>query len=175
MLPEFDDSALASKLSIHIGGAGVQDCLFTVLLDVGLPAITAPSDSLDAGSVVVVQGTGSASEVGHSVVQPLPINVVNLGGGLLPVMEEPSKAVGENLLASEGDVPVAVSGDSACLTTDDGIPVNLFDPGESACRGAVFKVLAGFLWDNGVSHFKLPLDLVRGVGIAVPTTPIIHF
>ena len=91
------------------------------------------------------------------------------------MMEEPSKAVGENLLASEGDVPIAVSGDSACLTTDDGIPVNLFDPSESACRRAVFKVLAGFLWDNCVSHFKLPLDLVRGVGIAVPTTPIIHF
>jgi hypothetical protein len=72
VLPEFDDSALASKLSLHIGGAGVQDCLFTVLLDVGLPARCEMfSDSLDAGSVVVVQGTGSASEVGHSVVQPL--------------------------------------------------------------------------------------------------------
>ena len=175
MLPEFDNSALASKLSLHIGGAGVQNCHLPSLLDVGLPARLLSSDSLDAGSVVVVQGTGGASEVGHSVVQPLPINVVNLGGGLLPVMEEPSKAVGENLLASEGDVPIAVSGDSACLTTDDGIPVNLFDPSESACRRAVFKVLAGFLWDNCVSHFKLPLDLVRGVGIAVPTTPIIHF
>jgi hypothetical protein len=31
------------------------------------------------------------------------------------------------------------------------------------------------VWDNFCSHFKLPLDLVRGVGIAVPTTPIIHF
>jgi hypothetical protein len=29
-------------------------------------------------------------------------------------------------------------------------------------------VLTGFLWDNLVSHFKLPLDLVRGVGTAIP-------
>ena len=174
MPPEFDDSALSSKLSFHIGGAGVQDCLFTVLLDVGLPAIAAPSDSLDAGSVVVVQGGGGTSEVGHSVVQPLSIDVVNLGWGLLPVMEEPSKSVGENLLPSKSNVSVSVLGDSASFTADDGIPVDLFDPNKSARRGAVFKVLAGLSWDNGVSHFKLPLDLVRGVGTAIPTTPIIQ-
>jgi hypothetical protein len=29
-------------------------------------------------------------------------------------------------------------------------------------------VVTGFLWDNLFSHFKLPLDLVRGVGTAIP-------
>ena len=170
MLPEFENSTLASKLSLHIGGAGVQNCHLPILLDVGLPCRTVVrlSDSLDAGSGVVVQGAGGTSEVGHSVVQPLSIDVVKHGRGLLPVVEEPSKAVGENLLPSEGDVPVAVFGDTASFTADDGIPVNLFDPSKTARDGTVLKVLAGFLWDNLVSHFKLPLDLVRGVGTAIP-------
>ena len=174
MPPEFDDSALSGELSLHIGWAGVQDCLFTALLDVGLPAISAPSDSLDASSVVVVQGGGGTSEVGHSVVQPLSIDVVNLGGGLLPVMEEPCESMGEDLLALEGDVSVSVLGDSTGFTADDGISVDLFDPSESARRGAVFKVLTGFSWDNGVSHSVSPHVVVRGVGTAIPTTPIIY-
>ena len=168
MLPEFENGTLPDKLSLHIGGAGVQQCPLPVLLDVGLPATAVPSDSLDASSVVVVQGAGGASEVGHSVVQPLSIDVVKHGRGLLPVVEEPSKAVGENLLPSEGDVPVAVFGDTASFTADDGIPVNLFDPSKTARDGTVLKVLTGFLWDNLFSHFKVPLDLVRGVGTAIP-------
>jgi hypothetical protein len=174
MPPEFDDSTLSGELSLHIGGAGVQDCLFAVLLDVGLPAISAPSYSLDAASVVVVQGAGGTSEVGHSVVQPLSIDVVNLGGGLLPMMEEPCESMGEDLLTSEGDVSVSVLGDSTSLTADDGIPVDLFDPSESARRGAVFKVLTGFPWDNGVSHSVSPHVVVRGVVVGATTTPIIY-
>ena len=174
MLPEFENSTLPSKLSFHIGGAGVQNCHLLVLLDVSLPAIFVSSNSLDACSVVVVQGAGSNSEVGHSVVQPLSIDVVNLGRGLLPVMEEPSKSVGENFLPFEGDVPVAVSGDSASLTADDGVPVDLFDPSETARRGTVFKVLAGLPWDNGVSHSVLPHVVVRSLGVAAPMTPIIY-
>ena len=176
MPPEFDNSTLSGELGLHIGGAGVEDSHPAVLLDVGLPSrsVVGLSDSLDASSVVIVQGGGGASEVGHSVVQPLSIDVVNLGGGLLPMMEEPCESMGEDLLTPEGDVPVSVLGDSASLTANDGVPVDLFDPSESACRGAVFKELASFSWDNSVSHFVPPYDLVRGLGVAAPMTPIIH-
>ena len=173
MLPEFTDSGFSFGYSFLIGGAGVQYCLLAFPLNVSLPTVAAPANSLDARSVVVVQGAGSTSEVGHSVVQPLSIYVINLGGGLLSVVEEPSESVGENLLAPEGDVPVAVSGDSASFTTDDGIPVNLFDPSEYARVGTVFKVLTGFLWDNLFSHIKPSFDVVRGLVAPTTSTPIL--
>jgi len=167
MLPVF--GIVSGGNGFLVRGAAVQIDELPVHLNVRLPSrgFVTPN-SLSASAVVVVEGAGSTSEVGHSVVQPLSIYVVNLVRGLLPVMEKPSESVGKNLLPSERDVPVSVLVDCTGFTADDGVPVNLFDPSKTARFGTVLKELTGFLWDNFRSHFKVPLDLVRGVGDCNP-------
>ena len=134
---------------------------------VSLPVYSGYAEAGSGFSIDCVLTFGDRSEVFNPVVARNTIDVVNYLWRFLVVKELPSNSMSKVIRSIN---PYSQ------MTARVSIYSRLFRSGVSYISRfcVVLKDSVNGLWDNFCSHFKLPLDLVRGVGTAIPTTPIIQ-
>lgn len=139
----------------------------------GSPHPAVPVHAL-GGLVHGVDGSGRFSQIANRIVQGVPVDVVNYGRGLLSVVDAPSNTVRLIGASLPAYVSMAAGKGRASRLTSFSNPRRADDPDKLPRFGVVVKALAEFLWDNFNSHIKPSFDVVRGLGVAAPMTPIIY-
>jgi len=120
------------------------------------------------GFVHGVDGSGRLSQIANSVVQRVLVDMVDQGRRLFTVVNLPRNAVSQISAMFVADVPAATGVDATRRTSYLGASRGSDSPSKFTAFRVVAKAIAESLWDNFHSHFKSPLDLVRGVGTAIP-------
>ena len=106
-----------------------------------------------------------------SVISFISVDVVN-HFRLFAVSKKPSKPVGIPSFFKKADLHISFTTDHTCNITSNSVtPINL--PRKDASIFVVVKDFSDGIWNNLCSHFKSPLDLVRGVAGATAIAPII--
>ena len=133
---------------------------------VSLPVYTGYAEAGSGFSIDCVLTFGGRSEVFNPVVARNTIDVVNYLGRFLVVKEFPSNPVSK-VIRSINPYPQ--------MTARVSIYSRLVRSGVSYISRfcVVLKDSMSGLWDNFCSHFKLPLDLVRGAVALTTVTPTI--
>ena len=171
MRPVVSDSALSSSDCFTVVGATIELGELPVKSDHGSPLVTVLVHTL-RGFVHGVEASGRLSQIANSVVQRILIDVVNQCRGLFTVVDKPSHSVGLISAPLVADVNatnrVNGTGRTSSLSSSGGIDL----PSKLPSIRVVDKTFCKLVWDNFRSHFKLPLDLVRGVGTAIPAPPL---
>ena len=120
------------------------------------------------GFVHGVDGSGRLSQIANSVVQWVLVDMVNQGRRLFAVVDKPSHSVGLISTSLVLDVPATNRVDGASRTPSFSNPRRANYPDKIPSIRVVAKAISKLVWDNFSSHFKSPLDLVRGVGDCNP-------
>lgn len=123
-------------------------------------------------SVQAVFSVAHVAKVAQAVVCRIAVNVVDYVR-LFAVSKKPSNSVGvvQTPLVVESDVAGAVNKPNRAKF---GAPFEFYAVDDSAFR-VVREVFFNRFWNNLESHIKLTFDVVRGLRIAVLSTPILPY
>jgi len=131
-----------------------------------------PANAVVSKSVDGIAGCVNGSQVCNPVVGSIAVNVVEDFWRLLSVMQEPSNTVskvGASVKAYSSVSPVERASNGTCSNT----VASLTEPTQFTRIRAIAQHFTDVLWNNLCSHFVLPHNLVRGLGTAIPSYPII--
>lgn len=131
-----------------------------------------PANAVMPSLVEVASRRRYSAKVRNSVVCSVAVDVVNYLRRLFAVMHEPCKPMGKIDFSVATDFSVSLV-EGASNRPNFNAVGNLYTPANITRLRAIAQHLTNFLWNNQSIHFVPPYDLARGLGTAIPSTPII--
>ena len=158
-------------IPVEVGKHDALARVDAVASDICSPSASLPSNSsrrlLPVEAVLLVR---DVSQVAKAVVHAVAVNVVN-NIRLFAVSKKPSKAMRHVTapLVVDSEVSVAVIDANRSDLTAASFCNSAYNPSFRV----IGEVFYRRFWDTVESHIKPPFDVVRGLGTAIPSTPIL--
>jgi hypothetical protein len=165
------DAAKPSRSNV---GSGVQRPPLVMGVDVTASArlVAMPVNFLGGFLIKLVQRVVSGAKVAQPVITFVMVDVVN-HFRLITICQKPSQPVTKVLPVVVGNLNVTTFADRSSNAPRLDASASIDKPDQISCFRIVAQDIADRFRDTFASHIKPPFDVVRGLRIAVLSTPIL--